>query len=59
MYALIISVGAPMEVNKNLEPTKEEIDAVHAEFTQRLIELFETEKKNYLKNYEDARLDII
>lgn len=59
MYALIISVGAPMEVNKNQEPTKEEIDAVHAEFTQRLIELFETEKKNYLKNYEDARLDII
>lgn len=48
-----------MEVKKNLEPTKEQIDAVHAEFTQCLLKLFNTEKKNYLKNYEDARLDII
>ncbi|KAH9643243.1 hypothetical protein HF086_012905 [Spodoptera exigua] len=51
-------VGAPMEVKRNLEPTNEEIDAVHAEFTERLQTLFETEKKKYLKYYEEARLVI-
>ncbi|KAI5646565.1 diacylglycerol acyltransferase domain-containing protein [Phthorimaea operculella] len=51
-------VGAPMEVTKNLEPTDEEVSAVHAEFTARLVELFESEKKKYLKNAEDVRLVI-
>lgn len=51
-------VGAPMEVKRNLEPTTEEIDAVHAEFTERLQALFESEKKNYLKYHEDANLII-
>lgn len=47
-----------MEVKKNLEPTDEEIDAVHAEFTERLIELFDSEKKKYLKNAEEVQLVI-
>lgn len=47
-----------MEVVKNLEPTDEEIDAVHAEFTERLIELFESEKKKHLKNSENVQLVI-
>ncbi|CAB3221099.1 unnamed protein product [Arctia plantaginis] len=51
-------VGAPMEVKKNLEPTPEEIDAVHAEFTTRLVALFESEKKKYLKYHKDAQLII-
>lgn len=51
-------VGAPMEVKRNLEPTNEEIDAVHAEFTQRLQTLFETEKVKYLKYHEEAKLVI-
>ncbi|XP_026321870.1 2-acylglycerol O-acyltransferase 2-A-like isoform X2 [Hyposmocoma kahamanoa] len=51
-------VGRPMEVVKNLEPTDEEIDAVHAEFTERLIELFESEKKKHLKNSENVQLVI-
>ncbi|PZC76104.1 hypothetical protein B5X24_HaOG205128 [Helicoverpa armigera] len=51
-------VGAPMEVKRNLEPTNEEIDAVHAEFTKRLQTLFETEKVKYLKYHEEATLVI-
>lgn len=47
-----------MEVAKNLEPTDEEINAVHAKFTERLIELFESEKKKYLKNSENIQLVI-
>ena len=53
-----ISVGAPMEVKRNLEPTAEEIDAVHAEFTERLKTLFETEKVKHLKYHEEAKLVI-
>jgi hypothetical protein len=45
-----------MEVEKNLDPTPEEVDAVHAEFTKRLTELFETEKFKYLKDHKNATL---
>lgn len=58
LQMFIIPVGAPMEVKKNLEPTPEEIDAVHADFTKRLVALFESEKKKYLKYHEDAKLII-
>ncbi|XP_063619561.1 2-acylglycerol O-acyltransferase 2-A-like isoform X2 [Cydia splendana] len=51
-------VGTPMEVQKNLEPTDAEVDAVHAEFTQRLVDLFEAEKHKYLKNAENTHLVI-
>lgn len=51
-------VGAPMEVTRNLEPTDEEVDEVHAEFTKRLVQLFENEKSKYLKNHEEVQLVI-
>lgn len=47
-----------MEVKMNLAPTNEEIEAVHVEFTDRLLELFESEKKKYLKNSENLQLVI-
>ncbi|XP_049870202.1 2-acylglycerol O-acyltransferase 2-like [Pectinophora gossypiella] len=49
-------VGEPMEVQKNLEPTEEEVNAVHAQFTERLVQLFEKEKSKYLKDHENTRL---
>ncbi|RVE50481.1 hypothetical protein evm_004906 [Chilo suppressalis] len=52
-------VGAPMEVAKNLEPTPEEVDKVHEEFTRRLVTLFESEKSKYLKDHEKVKLDLI
>ncbi|XP_050343472.1 2-acylglycerol O-acyltransferase 2-A-like [Nymphalis io] len=51
-------VGAPMEIEKNLDPTDAEVDAVHAEFTQRLINLFESEKSKYLTDHKNRRLVI-
>ncbi|CAH2105857.1 unnamed protein product [Euphydryas editha] len=51
-------VGAPMEVDRNIEPTDEEVDAVHAEFTKRLIDLFESQKSKYVKNHENIHLII-
>lgn len=53
-----LSVGAPMEVERNLDPTDEEVDAVHAEFTKGLIDLFEKEKSKYLKDHEKVHLVI-
>ncbi|XP_011562529.3 2-acylglycerol O-acyltransferase 2-A isoform X1 [Plutella xylostella] len=49
-------VGAPMEVVRNADPTDEEVNAVHAEFTKRLTQLFENEKSKYLKNHQDIHL---
>ncbi|XP_004922950.1 2-acylglycerol O-acyltransferase 2-A [Bombyx mori] len=51
-------VGTPMEVKRNLDPTDEEVDEVHAEFTRRLVQLFENEKSKYLKNHEEVQLVI-
>ncbi|CAH2070949.1 unnamed protein product, partial [Iphiclides podalirius] len=51
-------VGVPMEVERNLDPTDEEVDIVHAEFTKRLTELFENEKARYLKDHEKVHLVI-
>ncbi|XP_066993214.2 2-acylglycerol O-acyltransferase 2-A isoform X2 [Anabrus simplex] len=51
-------VGKPLEVKKNPEPTKEEIDAVHQEFTKCLVALFEDNKHKYLKNAENISLEI-
>ncbi|CAK1599066.1 unnamed protein product [Parnassius mnemosyne] len=51
-------VGVPMEVERNLDPTDEEVDAVHAEFTKRLVELFETEKSKYSKDHKNMNLVI-
>nr|XP_034830197.1 2-acylglycerol O-acyltransferase 2-A-like [Maniola hyperantus] len=51
-------VGEPMEIERNLEPTDTEVNAVHAEFTQRLIALFEAEKSKYLKDHDKVKLVI-
>lgn len=51
-------VGAPMSVKKNFEPTEEEVNAVHAEFTERLVQLFHKQKHKYLKNHENVELII-
>ncbi|XP_059049698.1 2-acylglycerol O-acyltransferase 2-A-like, partial [Achroia grisella] len=56
---LTIVVGKPMEVKRIIEPTNEEVDAVHAEFTQTLIKFFNEEKSKYLKNHQDVQLTII
>ncbi|XP_041970330.1 2-acylglycerol O-acyltransferase 2-A-like isoform X1 [Aricia agestis] len=53
-----VVVGAPMEVERNLDPTDEEVNAVHAQFTEKLIQLFESEKSKYLQNHENTELII-
>lgn len=52
-------IGAPMELEKILNPTPEEIDDVHEKFCKKLQELFDTHKSNYLENWEKIELEIL
>ncbi|XP_045468409.1 2-acylglycerol O-acyltransferase 1-like isoform X2 [Harmonia axyridis] len=54
-----VVVGQPIEVKKTENPTQEDIDKLHQEFITKLTELFETQKKNYLKNHENVHLEIV
>ncbi|XP_027541948.1 2-acylglycerol O-acyltransferase 1 isoform X1 [Neopelma chrysocephalum] len=40
-------VGSPIPVKRNLNPTTEEIDELHALYLQKLRQLFEEHKRNY------------
>jgi hypothetical protein len=46
----IFSVGKPIEVPFKANPTPEEVNCVHSEYTEALIELFEAHKERFLKN---------
>ncbi|XP_044757293.1 2-acylglycerol O-acyltransferase 1-like isoform X2 [Coccinella septempunctata] len=52
-------VGEPIDVEKTENPTQEQIDNLHQLFEKKLVELFESQKKHYLKDYENAHLEII
>ncbi|XP_013184618.2 2-acylglycerol O-acyltransferase 2-A [Amyelois transitella] len=56
---LFVVIGAPIDVKRNLDPTPEEVDAVHALFIEKMIELFEREKVNYVENHENVNLNLV
>ncbi|XP_053603377.1 2-acylglycerol O-acyltransferase 2-A-like [Plodia interpunctella] len=56
---LFVVIGAPMEVKKNHEPTPEEVDAVHAQFIDEMVDLFEREKVHYVENHENVKLNLL
>ena len=45
-------VGAPIRVTQIREPTKEQIDELHAEYIVALTQLYETHKSAYATNKE-------
>jgi hypothetical protein len=45
-------VGAPIRVTQIKEPTKEQIDKLHAEYIVALTQLYETHKSAYATNKE-------
>ncbi|XP_044756826.1 2-acylglycerol O-acyltransferase 1-like isoform X2 [Coccinella septempunctata] len=56
---ITVVVGEPIDVEKTENPTQEQIDNLHQLFEKKLVELFESQKKHYLKEYENAHLEII
>ncbi|XP_055620643.1 2-acylglycerol O-acyltransferase 2-A-like isoform X1 [Toxorhynchites rutilus septentrionalis] len=49
-------IGAPVEVEKIDNPSKEQIEALHVRFCAALEDLFETHKTKYVENYENVKL---
>lgn len=56
---LNVVIGAPMHVEKNSNPTAQDIDKVHELFCDKLIELFETHKSKYVDNSENVQLEFV
>lgn len=52
-----VVVGSPLELPKIEKPTAEQIDEYHKKFMDKLIELFETQKHNYIKNADSVTLE--
>lgn len=57
-HPITLVIGEPIECTKNATPSKDEIDELHALFSKRLIELFETNKSKYIANHETIHLEI-
>lgn len=55
---LFIIVGSPVELPKIAEPTTEQINEYHEKFMKSLVELFETQKYNYIKNADNVTLEL-
>ncbi|XP_002737231.1 2-acylglycerol O-acyltransferase 2-A-like [Saccoglossus kowalevskii] len=53
-----MSFGKPIVVDKIKEPSKEDIDRLHASYMKALTDLFDTHKVNYA-NYKDKELEIL
>ncbi|XP_077269449.1 2-acylglycerol O-acyltransferase 1 isoform X2 [Temnothorax americanus] len=53
-----VVVGNPIELPKIEEPTTEQINEYHEKFMNGLVELFETQKHNYIDNPEKVTLEL-
>ncbi|BES87209.1 A kinase (PRKA) anchor protein 17A [Nesidiocoris tenuis] len=51
-------VGKPMEVEKNPQPSNDEIDAVHIKFVKELTSLFEEHKHKYVRDPDNTYLSV-
>lgn len=51
-------IGAPIDVPNNIQPSNEEVDAMHSLFCDRLVELFETHKHKYVEDHENIHVQI-
>lgn len=50
-------VGAPIEVKQNPNPSREEVEELHAKYVEELSKLFHDHKSKYIKN-ENVKLII-
>lgn len=59
MFVSTTSVGSPLIVQKNENPTRDQVDKLHDHFCEHLNKLFETHKAKYIEDYEQVHLNII
>jgi len=52
-------VGHPMEVDKIVDPTIDDINKVHEKFRKQLVELFESNKHTYIENADPVHLEFL
>ncbi|KAG4067557.1 hypothetical protein HA402_005329 [Bradysia odoriphaga] len=52
-------VGSPLVVEKNENPSPEQVDKLHDRFCEHLNDLFETHKAKYIEDHEEVHLNII
>ena len=52
-------IGAPIHLKKTLNPTKEELDTVHALFCTALKELFEKHKHKYHDDPDNVHMELV
>lgn len=52
-------MGTPINVEKNENPSKEEIDTLHKKFIDALEELFNSEKHKYIENPDNVELEFV
>ncbi|XP_026480228.1 2-acylglycerol O-acyltransferase 1-like [Ctenocephalides felis] len=51
-------IGKPLEFQRNLDPSDEDIEKLHSEFTKAITELFEQHKSKYIEDHENIKLVI-
>lgn len=49
-------VGAPIEVEKNPSPSRDDVETLHDKFVKELEKLFNEHKEKYIKNHQDIQL---
>lgn len=55
---ITIVIGAPIEVERNANPSNEQIDKLHDLFSMKLKSIFEEHKVKYIENHENVQLII-
>lgn len=58
-HPITLVIGEPIDCVKNVTPSNEEINDIHAMFQKRLIELFDHHKSKYIQNHELVRLEVV
>ena len=58
MALFLLPVGAPIDVKRNPNPTREEIENLHAQYVEALKDLYEKYRYTY-SQYPDTELTII
>lgn len=52
-------VGAPILVRENSSPGENEINEIHELFCKQIRELFDEQKRHYVKNFENVQLEFV